>query len=97
MKGDLAYYNELEGMFLMTRKTQLIMIDKQDTLYLHSDSLRAVSSDSTKKHKILYAFHNVKFFRHDIQGKCDTLIYNTQDSIIYMLRHPVLWSDKSDI
>ena len=97
IKGDRAYYNDLSGSLLITQRAQLIMIDKQDSLYLHSDTLKAIATDTTKKNRILYAFHKVKFFRHDMQGLCDTLIYDTKDSLIYLHNHPVLWSEKNQM
>ena len=66
--GDRAFYNDIKGSLLITQKAQLIMIDKQDSLYLHSDTLHAIATDTTKKHRILYAFHKVKFFRPRFAG-----------------------------
>jgi lipopolysaccharide export system protein LptA len=97
IRGDRAYYNDIRGFLLITRRAQLIMIDKQDSLFLHSDTLKAVATDTSKKNRIFYAFHKVKFFRHDLQGLCDTLIYDTKDSLIYLRNNPILWSEKNQM
>ncbi len=97
IKGDRASYNEIYGTLLITLKAQLIMIDNKDSLYLHSDTLKALTLDSTKKQRNILAYHKVKFFRKDLQGLCDSLSYNTKDSIINMYRQPILWADKDQM
>ena len=42
-------------------------------------------------------FHNVRFFRNDLQGKCDSLFYSDRDSVMRMYGLPVLWSDQQQI
>jgi hypothetical protein len=45
----------------------------------------------------LFAYHHVKFFRNDLQGKCDSLIYTTYDSLMKLFGKPVLWSDENQL
>jgi lipopolysaccharide export system protein LptA len=47
--------------------------------------------------RIMVAYFGVRLFSNDMQGKCDSLYYNMRDSIIYMFRDPVLWSDESQL
>lgn len=37
------------------------------------------------------AFHNVKFYRSDIQGLCDSLVYTGLDSMARFYKRPVMW------
>lgn len=39
------------------------------------------------------AFHNVKFFRTDVQGVCDSLVYTGLDSIARFYSRPVMWHE----
>ncbi len=39
----------------------------------------------------LLAYPNVRFYKKDVQGKCDSLIYFRRDSLMFMLREPVVW------
>lgn len=48
--------------------------------------------DSIQNLKIIKAYHNVRFFRNDIQGICDSLQFSTKDSVIHMYKNPVLWN-----
>jgi len=38
------------------------------------------------------AYHHVKFFRSDLQGKCDSMYYSFKDSTLEFIGSPVLWA-----
>ena len=61
---------------------------KQDSVKL--DSLR-------EKHRLIKAFHKVKFFRHDMQGSCDSLVLTSIDSLMKMYKTPILWSETNQL
>ncbi|WP_421918457.1 OstA-like protein [Marinifilum sp.] len=75
---------------LMTDSAVFIQVAQQDSLFLHSDTL-TISKD-TAGFELIKAFHHVKFFRPDLQGKCDSLVYTMQDSTIRLFNDPVLWA-----
>ncbi|MEK7254178.1 MAG: OstA-like protein, partial [Bacteroidota bacterium] len=50
------------------------------------------SPDSTR---IILAFHDVRIFKKDLQGVCDSLSYSSLDSMFRLFKNPVLWSDTS--
>jgi lipopolysaccharide export system protein LptA len=47
--------------------------------------------------KQLYAYHRVKFFKNDLQGKCDSLVYSTTDSSMKMYGVPAIWSQDNQL
>ena len=96
MKGDYAEYYEKPGKTIMTKKAELIQNIDGDSLFLHADTLKAFF-DSTGAGKSLYAYNHAKFFKSDMQGLCDSMIYSFKDSIIYMYSSPMLWSDKNQL
>ena len=51
---------------------------------------------SNKAERII-AYYNVRFFRTDIQGKCDSLYYSFSDSTAKMRMSPVIWADQSQL
>ena len=51
----------------------------------------AAPSDSTEINCI-WAFHNVKMFRSDLQAAADSLTFSTLDSIAMLLGRPVMWN-----
>lgn len=63
-----------------------------DTLFIHADTLRAIP-DEVEGKRIVMAFHGVRFFRSDLQGICDSLVYFSKDSLVQLHYLPVIWND----
>lgn len=99
LKGNYAYYTELPESFIITDSALLIQVsENSDSLFLHADTISSVSIvDSTDNYRILKAFHKVKMFREDFQGRCDSMVYNTKDSVVTMFTEPILWSEGSQM
>lgn len=93
--GDYGYYNELTDSAFVTGRAIAKEYSRGDTLYLHGDTINSYTDiDSIR---VMNVFHKVRFFRSDMQGLCDSLSYWQGDSIMYMYRHPVVWSDTRQI
>ncbi len=90
--GKVAEYNDLLETAMVTDSAVYMNYNGSDTLYLHADTLRTIP-DTIADEKIVFAFHKVRFFRTDIQGICDSMVYFTRDSIIQLHKFPVLWSE----
>ncbi|WP_210518063.1 OstA-like protein [Hymenobacter terricola] len=72
---------------------------QKDTLYMAADTLISIEArpGQTTTRTILYAFPKVLIYRGNLQGICDSLTYDRQDSIIYLNRDPVLWQAKNQL
>jgi lipopolysaccharide export system protein LptA len=97
IKGNFAEYWQTKGYALFTNEAVAIMGEKKDTLYLHADTLKATFDTTKNETKEMYAYHNTRFYRNDIQGACDSLQFNFADSLISMYRLPVLWSGQNQL
>jgi lipopolysaccharide export system protein LptA len=99
LKGNYAYYVEEPESFFITDSALLIHIsENNDSLFLHADTISSISvTDSIDTYRILKAFHKVKMFRSDFQGRCDSMVYNTRDSVASMFVEPILWSEGSQM
>jgi lipopolysaccharide export system protein LptA len=91
IEGDIGTYDGKKGISKVYGKPVMKNIVSGDTLFLTADTLISVD-DTAKRSRKLYAYHNVKIFKSDLQGKCDSLLYNFTDSTIYFYRNPVLWN-----
>ena len=95
LDGDYGYHDENSHYSYVTRRARAREFSQKDTIYLHADTLcTQVGSDSIR---VLKAFHGVRFFRHDLQGICDSLQLSEADSIINMYRHAVAWNEQRQI
>lgn len=79
---------------IMRDSAYAIEHSSKDSLYLHADTLRTEGDSTFQK---VRAIGNVRFYRIDLQGKCDSLAYSTRDSILNMYEKPVIWSDSAQL
>jgi lipopolysaccharide export system protein LptA len=96
IQGDYAEYSKGKGYSMVTGRAQAILIDAKDSLFLHSDTLYS-TMDKEQKTKDLFAYHHAKFYRHDLQGASDSIIYRFSDSTILLYKMPVLWTDNNQL
>lgn len=98
INGDYGEYHELTDSAWVTGHAMMTQVMEGDSLFLHGDTLMAVGNpqeDSVKNKnakKNLFAFHGVRLFKKDLQGVCDSLVFDRRDSTIRLFYLPVLWS-----
>lgn len=97
LDGDYGYHDDNAHYSYVTGHARAREFSQQDTIYLHADTLctliNTVVTDSlTDSVRVLRAFNQVRFYRSDIQGICDSLQLSEADSIINMYRHAVVWN-----
>ncbi|TDE16382.1 OstA-like protein [Dyadobacter psychrotolerans] len=93
LNGDEGYYWKDAGRSKIFGHAYVRNVVSKDTLYIRADTLYSFENkrDSTRK---LIANKNVFIYKSDFQGKCDSLNYNTADSVIRFFTKPILWSDQ---
>lgn len=81
-------------------------IDTTDihTFLLYADSLLLATvhhlGDSllqTTEVHLLYAYNKVKAYKSDLQSVCDSMVFNSIDSILRQYGKPVLWNEESQL
>lgn len=92
LEGQYGFYNERTEYAFATDSARFLEYSQGDTLYLHADTLEMATLDSTARE--IKAFHGVRFYRIDMQGVCDSMQFNTRDSVLYMYDNPVLWNEQ---
>jgi len=98
IKGNRVIYNDSLQTAMATDSAQLLYYAaEKDTFFLHADTLFSSPDDSIPEQKIAKAYYHVKFFRKDMQGKCDSLVYLTRDSTTQMFHEPVVWSQDNQL
>jgi len=88
--GEIGEHWDADGITKVYGEPLLKKYMDEDTLHLAADTLIALDS-ADESQKRLLAYHNVKIFKPDLQGKADSLAYFTNDSTIYFYRDPILW------
>lgn len=99
--GNYAYYFRDPERFMVTEKAAFIQISKGDSLFLHADTISAVTitvaDTSVKPYRLMRAYKGCRIFSKDLQSKCDSLSYSFRDSVIRMYFAPVLWSEENQL
>jgi lipopolysaccharide export system protein LptA len=96
LKGNYSEYYKHLGYTYITDIPVAIFIENGDSLYMHADTIRTTFNQDQDIERVM-AYYKVKFFRDDLQGSCDSLIYKMSDSLIVMYRDPVLWTGESQL
>lgn len=91
LEGEYGYYNDATGFALATDSACFMEYSQQDTLFLHADTLKMQTIDSL--YREMTAYYNVRFYRPDLQGVCDSMKFNSKDTVLYMYTDPILWND----
>ncbi|MEN8878819.1 MAG: OstA-like protein [Polaribacter sp.] len=93
-KGNYAeLYEQKDSLFIIKRAVAISIIDK-DSMFIHGDTLLVTGKS---KKRIIRTYHNVKIFKSDLQGKCDSIFTNQATGYTKMYRNPVIWSDQNQI
>jgi len=77
-----------------TNSNSFVMMDSLQT----SQTFYALNNneeDTTKRYFLGY--HNVRIFSDSLQGKCDSVMYNSMDSTVTMFIDPILWSNNNQL
>ncbi len=91
LEGQYGFYNEKIEYAFATDSARFLEYGQADTLYLHADTLQMITMDST--YREVKAFYGVRFYRSDLQGVCDSMVFNSRDSVLYMINDPVVWNE----
>lgn len=78
----------------LAKRDSLAKVKKgADSVYI----TRKVNLKDTARIRILSAFHHVKLFKSDLQGKSDSAFYSTSDSVIRLYVKPIIWTQGSQL
>lgn len=112
LKGDVAHLYELKDSAMITQEALMMQLFDDDTLFMHADTFKistqyvlrdsllnendttGIKGDTIRN---LFAYNHVKFFKKDMQGKADSMVYNFSDSTINFYYEPVIWSKENQI
>lgn len=72
-----------------------------DSLALATYLLDSLGVDTfridSQQFRIFKGYYNVRFFMNELQGRCDSLVYFYDDSMLLMYDNPILWADENQL
>ena len=99
LTGEYCYYNQLTSYAFATDKAMAVDFSQGDSLFIHADTLQmyTFNFDTDSVFREARAFHKVRFYRTDVQGVCDSLVFSSKDSCLTMYRDPILWNKNQQL
>jgi len=95
IKSNYAQYYGANEYIMATQKALLISIIDDDSLFITADTLK--SYIDTNEHRIFFGYYDVKIFKENLQGVCDSLVYSFKDSSFHLFNEPIIWSNESQM
>ena len=99
LTGDYCFYNQLTGYAFATDRAMATDFSQGDSLFIHADTLQLytyhMNTDSV--YREARAYHKVRFYRTDLQGVCDSLVFSSKDSCLTLYHDPILWNGNQQL
>ena len=94
VKGHYAeIYKKQDSMFV-TRRAVAVNFAQNDSVYIHGKRLMVTGKENNR---IIRAYNNVRFYKTDMSGKCDSLHSSSRTAITKLIGNPILWNGESQI
>ena len=94
IKGHYAeLYKNQDSMFV-TKRAVAINFVENDSVYIHGKKMMVAGPEGNR---IIRAFKNVRFYKIDMSGKCDSLHSNSKTALTKLIGNPILWNGESQI
>jgi len=94
VKGHYAELYKLKDSMFVTKRAVAINLVENDSVYIHGKKLLVTGKEGER---ILRAFNNVRFYKIDMSGKCDSIHSNSKTALTKLIGKPILWNGESQI
>ncbi|WP_396152864.1 OstA-like protein [Flavobacterium sp.] len=89
VKGHYGEVYKLKDSLMMTKRAVAMTLVEKDTLYIHGKKLIVTGKP---ENRVVRAFNNVRFFKIDMSGKCDSLHSDEKTGLTKLIKNPVMWN-----
>lgn len=94
VKGHYAEIFKLKDSMFVTKRAVAINLVENDSVYIHGKKLMVTGKEGER---ILRAFNNVRFYKTDMSGKCDSIHSNSKTALTKLIGNPIIWNGESQI
>ncbi|WP_410501099.1 OstA-like protein [Flavobacterium pectinovorum] len=94
VKGHYAEIYKLKDSMFVTKRAVAINLIEKDSVYIHGQKLMVTGKEGER---ILRAYKNVRFFKIDMSGKCDSIHSNSKTALTKLIGSPILWNGDNQI
>lgn len=94
IKGHYAELYKKKDSVFVTKRAVAVNFVENDSVYIHGKKLMVTGKEGNR---IIRAFNNVRFFKKDMSGKCDSIHSSSKTVLTKMIGNPILWNGESQI
>jgi lipopolysaccharide export system protein LptA len=74
---------------MITKRAVAITLVEKDSMYVHGKKMLITGKTGDR---IIRAFNNVRFYKTEMSGKCDSIHSNQKIALTKMIGRPILWN-----
>jgi hypothetical protein len=78
----------------VTKRAVAVNFVENDSVYIHGKKLMVTGKEGNR---IIRAFNNVRFYKTDMSGKCDSIHSSSKTALTKMIGNPILWNAENQI
>ncbi|MGM8361066.1 OstA-like protein [Flavobacterium sp. ARAG 55.4] len=94
VKGHYAEIFQKKDSMYVTKRAVAVNFVENDSVYIHGKKLMVTGKEGNR---IIRAFNNVRFFKVDMSGKCDSIHSSSKTALTKLIGNPILWNGESQI
>lgn len=94
IKGDYAEVYRKKDSLYITKKAVIINQVENDSIYIHAKQFVVTGK---AKNRIIRGYHNVRIFKTDMSGKCDSIHSTESQGLTKMIGRPVVWNENNQL
>lgn len=79
---------------ILTKRAVVITKVENDSLYMHGKKILVTGPPEDRT---IRAFNNVRFFKTDMSGKCDSIHSNNKTALTQLIGKPVIWNGENQM
>jgi len=94
IRGHYAELYKMKDSMFVTKRALAVNFVENDSVYIHGKKLMVTGKEGER---IIRAFNNVRFYKTDMSGKCDSIHSNSKIGLTKLIGNPILWNGDSQI
>lgn len=79
---------------ILTKRAVVITKVEDDSLYMHGKKILVTGPPEDRT---IRAFNNVRFYKTDMSGKCDSIHSNNKTALTKLIGRPVIWNGENQM
>lgn len=86
-------YRNKDSLFI-TKKASIRLLMEKDSMFIHGKRIVVTGKVGER---IIRGYNNVRFFKSDMSGKCDSLHSDQKKSLTKLIGKPILWNFENQL